>query len=184
MAKELDCTTSIESTQNNGIHGIHFDLHTAFSRLNCLASKQNTWVDQHLRRGQHNFKIESFQSADVLRKLLSELDFKLGDDGLIEDNSHIFGTLYYRDIFKCIQYFLAHLPCQGHLHFEPVDLADPEGHWIYSEMSTSHWRWDTQDQPPARVTIVPVICASDKTHLTNFSGDQHAWPLYLTIGNS
>jgi len=30
---------------------------------------------------------------------------------------------------------------------------------------------------------VPVICASDKTHLTNFSGDQHAWPLYLTIGN-
>jgi len=30
---------------------------------------------------------------------------------------------------------------------------------------------------------VPVIYASDKTQLTNFSGDQHAWPLYLTIGN-
>jgi len=30
---------------------------------------------------------------------------------------------------------------------------------------------------------VPVICASDKTHLTNFWGDQHAWPLYLTMGN-
>jgi len=30
---------------------------------------------------------------------------------------------------------------------------------------------------------VPVICASDRTHLTNFSGDQHAWPLYLTIAN-
>jgi len=30
---------------------------------------------------------------------------------------------------------------------------------------------------------VAVICASDKTHMTNFSGDQHAWPLYLTIGN-
>jgi hypothetical protein len=30
---------------------------------------------------------------------------------------------------------------------------------------------------------VPVICASDKTHLANFSCDQHAWPLYLTIGN-
>jgi len=25
--------------------------------------------------------------------------------------------------------------------------------------------------------------ASDKTHLTNFSGDQHAWPLFLTSGN-
>jgi len=30
---------------------------------------------------------------------------------------------------------------------------------------------------------VPVICASDKTDLSNFSGDQHAWPLYLTSGN-
>jgi hypothetical protein len=30
---------------------------------------------------------------------------------------------------------------------------------------------------------VPVICASDTTHLTNFSGDKKAWPIYLTIGN-
>jgi hypothetical protein len=50
-------------------------------------------------------------------------------------------------------------------------------------MNTGDWWWDTQDQLPAGATIVPVICASDKTHLTNFSGDQHAWPLYLTIGN-
>jgi hypothetical protein len=31
--------------------------------------------------------------------------------------------------------------------------------------------------------MVPVICASDNTHLTNVLRDQHAWPLYLTIGN-
>jgi hypothetical protein len=30
---------------------------------------------------------------------------------------------------------------------------------------------------------VPVICAPDKTHLTRFPGEQHAWLLYLTIGN-
>ena len=30
---------------------------------------------------------------------------------------------------------------------------------------------------------MPVICASDTTHLTNFSGDKKAWPIYLTIGN-
>ena len=29
---------------------------------------------------------------------------------------------------------------------------------------------------------MPVTCASDKTHLANFLGDQHTWPLYLTIG--
>jgi hypothetical protein len=39
-----------------------------------------------------------------------------------------------------------------------------------------------QDQHPARATIIPVICSSDKSHLTNFPGDQHGWPLYLTIG--
>jgi len=31
--------------------------------------------------------------------------------------------------------------------------------------------------------MVPVICPSDKTHFTNNSGDDHSWPLYLTIGN-
>jgi hypothetical protein len=31
--------------------------------------------------------------------------------------------------------------------------------------------------------IVPVIIGSDKTKLANSSGDQTAYPLYLTIGN-
>jgi len=45
------------------------------------------------------------------------------------------------------------------------------------------WWWDKPDQLPARATIGAVICASDNTQLTNFSGDQCAWLLYLTIGN-
>jgi len=145
--------------------------------------QMKTWIDQHLRRGLDNFKIESFHSADALRKLLSELDFGLGDDSWIEDDSHICRTLYYRDIFKCIQFLLAHLPFQVHSNFAPVPLADSEGRRIYGEMNTGDWWWDTQDQLPGGAKIVPVICVSHKTHLTNFSGDQHAWPLYLTIGN-
>jgi hypothetical protein len=128
-------------------------------------------------------RIESFHSADTLQKLLSELDFGLGDDCWIEVDSHIFGTLYYTDIFKCIQFILAHLQFQAHLDFEPVRLDDSESRRIYSEINTGNWWWDTEDQLPAGETIVLVICASDKTYLTNFSGDQHAWPLYLTIGN-
>jgi len=72
-------------------------------------------------------------------------------------------------------------PSQVHLHFEPVRLADSEGHQIYSEMNPGDRWWDTQDQFPAGATIVPVMCTSDKTHLTNFSGDHHSWVLYLTI---
>ena len=31
--------------------------------------------------------------------------------------------------------------------------------------------------------LAPVILASDKTTLSQFGGDKHAWPVYLTIGN-
>ena len=30
---------------------------------------------------------------------------------------------------------------------------------------------------------MPLILFSDATHLTNFSGDKKAWPIYMTIGN-
>jgi len=30
---------------------------------------------------------------------------------------------------------------------------------------------------------VPIIELSDQTHLTTFSGDKKAWPVYMTIGN-
>jgi hypothetical protein len=39
LAKQLDCTTSIASTQNNGINGSHFGPDMTFSRLSCLANK-------------------------------------------------------------------------------------------------------------------------------------------------
>jgi len=44
MANQLDCTTSIASTQNNGIHGIHFGPQTTSSRLSRLASKRKPWL--------------------------------------------------------------------------------------------------------------------------------------------
>jgi len=131
---------------------------TRLSTGSIIWLQMHTWIDQHLRHGLGNFKIESFQSAYALRQLHSQIDCGLGDDTWIED-------------------------LQGHIDLDPVCLADSESRRINSEMNTGDWRWDTEDQLPARATIVPVICASNKTHLTNLSGDQHGWPLYLTIGN-
>ena len=138
-----------------------------FQQAQSFSLQTKSLIVQHLRCGLDHFKIESFPSAYARRKLLSELNFGLGNDSWNEDDSHVFGTLYYRDISKCIQFLLAHHPCQAHLDFEPVRLADSEGRRIYSDMNTGDWWWDTQDQIPAGATIVPVICASDKTHLTN-----------------
>src|SRR6266576_3849817 len=36
---------------------------------------------------------------------------------------------------------------------------------------------------PIGATLVPVLFASDVTHLTNFSGDGKVWPIYMSIGN-
>ena len=32
-------------------------------------------------------------------------------------------------------------------------------------------------------TIVPVLGSSEQTHLTNYSGDIKAWPVFLSPGN-
>ena len=36
---------------------------------------------------------------------------------------------------------------------------------------------------PRDGTVVPLLLASNKTQLTNFSGDKAAWPVYMLIGN-
>jgi len=57
-----------------------------FQQTQSLSQQTTMWIDQHLRRGLHIFEIESFQSADALRKVLSALNFGLGDDSWIEDH--------------------------------------------------------------------------------------------------
>jgi len=112
------------SGQWNPLHS--FQSAYDFQQAQSFSQQTKMWIDQHLRRGLDNFKIESFQSADARQKLLSQPHFGLGDDSWIEDDSHIFGTLYYRDIFKCIQFLSAQLPFQAHLDLEPVCLAHSE----------------------------------------------------------
>ncbi len=40
-----------------------------------------------------------------------------------------------------------------------------------------------QEKLPKGVTLVPIICGSDKTLLTTMAGNQSAWPVYITVGN-
>jgi len=67
--------------------------------------------------------------------------------------------------------------------YGPTRTVDAEGDRVYSEMNLADWWWETQDRLPPGATIVPLICGSDETQLTDFSGDKKAWPIYLTIGN-
>jgi hypothetical protein len=40
-----------------------------------------------------------------------------------------------------------------------------------------------QSKLPKGATLAPIIIATDKTQLTQFSGNKAAYPVYLTIGN-
>jgi len=64
-----------------------------FQQAESFRQQTKMWIDQHLGHGLDSFKIESFQSADALGKLISATDFGLSDDSWIEDHSHVFGTL-------------------------------------------------------------------------------------------
>jgi hypothetical protein len=101
-----------------------------FPQAQSFRQQTKTWIDHHLSRGLGIFKIKLFQSSDAMRKLLSELDFGLGNDSWIEHDPHIFGILCYKDIFKSIQVLLEHFAFEAHFDFDLVLLADSEGHPI------------------------------------------------------
>jgi hypothetical protein len=92
-------------------------------------------------------------------------------------------TFWYRDVLETARYLLAQPAYRHHLVYAPVQEFDKSGSRVYSEMNTADWWWETQMQLPRGSTVVPLIFSSDETHLTQFSGDQKAWPVYMTVGN-
>ncbi|KAG8698980.1 hypothetical protein FRC08_005592 [Ceratobasidium sp. 394] len=98
----------------------------------------------------------------------------------------------------------------GNPRFKRYMRYAPERHWtsrarrkqVFGEMWTGDWWWNMQvsmrflsskieDLPvnaqmilaDPQATIAPLIVASDKTTLSLISGQQVAYPVYLTIGN-
>ncbi|KAJ7020868.1 hypothetical protein C8F04DRAFT_1403295 [Mycena alexandri] len=54
---------------------------------------------------------------------------------------------------------------------------------VYNEMWTGKWWSAVQAELPQGGALAPVIIATDKTQLTQFSGSKSAYPVYLTLGN-
>lgn len=113
-------------------------------------------------------KIELFHSVDTLWNLHSAQQFGLGKDCWIWDDLHIFGKLYYQNIFNWFIIIVPHLGHQMYRKLEQVPLAEYEESWMDSARYTGDLWWDTANQLSAVATIVPGICASNKTHSTDF----------------
>ncbi|KAG8730952.1 hypothetical protein FRC10_002161, partial [Ceratobasidium sp. 414] len=109
---------------------------------------------------------------------------KLGPDGkplteIVE--------LWHRDILGIIQELLENHTYGKDLVFAPCEKWNDADHTerVYDEMWTGDWWKRLQESGllPPDATILPVILASDATHLTNFGGGKHAYPVYITLGN-
>lgn len=103
---------------------------------------------------------------------------------------------YYRDAIECVKYLFKKRYHKPYTVYAPVKIYNNRHREDrqYSEMHTGDWWWDLQtkivagsvedDRPGVPgATIIPIICSSDETHLTSFSGDKKAWPVYMTLGN-
>jgi hypothetical protein len=133
--------------------------------------------------------------------------FEIEGDQLDEKGNKRKETLHLwkRDPVECIRELIGNPAFRNMIRFAPERaFEDPEGkNRIFDEMWTADWWWNlqvsyqvlrltfsisihyfnSQESFEDGATIVPVILASDKTHLSNFTGDKSAWPVYLTIGN-
>jgi len=126
-----------------------------FQQAKSFSQQTKTWIHHHLSHRLDNFIMESFNCADGLQKILSEIDLAHGDDSWIEDLLLIPGILYCRDIVKSILFLVAHLEFQAHFNWDPVRLTNLESCLTFRVMNMGDWWWHTQDQLPATAKIVP-----------------------------
>ncbi|KAG1837532.1 hypothetical protein C8R48DRAFT_622793, partial [Suillus tomentosus] len=96
-------------------------------------------------------------------------------------------VIFYRDVIECVK------ALYGDPDFANFSVFALEHHyadkeqtvWLYYDMHTGKWWWDTQkklDQHKPGATIILIIISSDKTQVTMFH-NKTAYLVYLTIGN-
>ncbi|KAF5344499.1 hypothetical protein D9757_015048 [Collybiopsis confluens] len=93
----------------------------------------------------------------------------------------------HRNPIDAIKALWGDLSLSEHLVYKPMKLfrgdVQSDEERIFSEMWTAGFWNAAQQRIPEGGTIAPVIIASDKTQLTQFSGNKSAYPVYLTLGN-
>ncbi|KAJ7246428.1 hypothetical protein C8J57DRAFT_1081604 [Mycena rebaudengoi] len=138
----------------------------------------------------------AFQTKDQLLETIDDLPGGVGwklenvalkGDLKDEDGNEIVENLelWYRDPVDCIRELMGNPVFRDVMQYTPQKLyEDKEGKSeVINEMWSAAWWWNLQKLLPPGATLCPVILSSDKTKLSNFRGDQSAWPVYLTIGN-
>ncbi|KAF8464828.1 hypothetical protein BDZ91DRAFT_659835, partial [Kalaharituber pfeilii] len=125
-----------------------------------------------------------FKSGETWRQLIRQIaDEPSWEKGHVDFHLQQNVGFYYRNIQECAQYLLRQRAYVDSLVFEATTEYDQNKQRVYSELHTADWWVEKQRLLSPNVTVVPILLASDQTHLTNFSGDKKLWPVYMSIGN-
>jgi hypothetical protein len=142
VAKQLDCTMSITSTQSYGIHSIYFSLYMTFNVDNYSGTKPIPgwliiWVTDRptAELSYHTWRIP-------WKNLCPKHVFKLVINNWNLNGSDILEMLYYMDNPECIMFLFTHLPFLTHQDYLLEYFPDSEGCWIYSTMNADDYLWN------------------------------------------
>ncbi|KAG9089327.1 hypothetical protein FRC06_001596 [Ceratobasidium sp. 370] len=102
------------------------------------------------------------------------------------DGKHEDLVLYLRDLEECLDLLVGRPDLDGEIIFSPkVIFAGDDEIQVYGEMPTGHcWHQilhDAGQNPDA--ALGGVLFGSDKTHLTDYSGDVKVHALYVSLSN-
>ncbi|CAA7269607.1 unnamed protein product [Cyclocybe aegerita] len=107
------------------------------------------------------------------------------EDLFFDDAPDVPYTIRYRDPLEAVRSLWGDPSLAKHLVYRPQKVFTDEDRMscVYTEMWTGDWWNGVQKKLPKGATVAPVIIATDKTQLTQFSGGKSAYPVYLTLGN-
>jgi hypothetical protein len=149
------------------------------------AGVSRTAIDRHFNEGGCLNEAEySYDTGYLMYQRIAEMEENLPQ--WTQSKVTIKGVtrdFFHRNLVDCARYLLGQRVYRNNMVYGPVRVTDSAGDRVFSEMNTGDWWWETQDKLPHGATVVPVIVSSDETMLTDHSGDQKAWPMYLSIGN-
>ncbi|EPS95130.1 hypothetical protein FOMPIDRAFT_1133006, partial [Fomitopsis schrenkii] len=91
----------------------------------------------------------------------------------------------YQDIIMAIKALLGNPAHAGKIAYRPsrVFTNHSKDSRVYTEMWTGKWWHAVQSILPKGATVAPIIISTNKTQLTQFSGNRLAYPVYMTLGN-
>jgi hypothetical protein len=150
------------------------------------AATPKTHINSHFNEGGcKNPQDYSYSSGKTLWDQIDRMEERLPGWKLrrIGNNEDGFRSLYYRPLLECAKYLLRQRCFKDKMAYAPMLETTNDGHRVYHEMNTA----ECWEQAPAKIPegdmVVVLVCSTDETMLTSYSGDKKSWPLYLTLGN-